>query len=550
MSFLDTIQLPTQTSPNQVAPNTGSFLSGVIQPTSQSLNEDKLASEAQVAKANSDYASSWKGMMMNTLSDIGTKITDLAKTGYETFNKASFEAPQQAGAEFGAKLRQGTPAEATAAGLRFGTNVLGAAFSPVTTAFSVAEKIPVLKQAADIINLPFMVTGKVGEFAGDKFTDVLPISKESKDILRPAFKEVGSLVGQIWLGGKVMEKLGGGEVINKEAIDNLKKEAKTQVPETPISTEQHTPVEKKLSKVISDYKAEGYAIPELSQERQPRSPGLRDLTELAKNPEVQALTKEKIKVIPTNEDGTITVYRAGDPISENKISSVTLDRSIAETINQEKKSTAPINEYHVKPEDIKIAIGGFEQELLVDTKILAEGPKMISGLAKHVEQNAIERKLTEGLGQLPEYNKVNMKEQAQHAGDLIASDPEKAMRIAMGQELPPNHILPEAIFTAVENKAIIEKDVETLRRLATESNLSLQATAMGQRIRALGERDQASPVTAIQDVKSARETSIEKKTGKKLKESTDEIAGEIKEKISKPTKETWASFIESIKCNY
>jgi hypothetical protein len=179
------------------------------------------------------------------------------------------------------------------------------------------------------------------------------------------------------------------------------------------------------------------------------------------------------------------------------------------------------------------------------TPVESTGEKARSTLASKVDTNAVERKLTEGLGQTPEYNKVNMKEQAEFATDLLAKDPDSAMRIAMGQEAPPAHILPEAVFTAVENKAVNEGDIDTLRRLATESNMSTQATAMGQRIRALGERDDESPVKKIQEVKDAR---AKNGGAKKVKAEVDTIKDEIKK--SAPSKQNWSDFIKDIQCGY
>jgi hypothetical protein len=63
----------------------------------------------------------------------------------------------------------------------------------------------------------------------------------------------------------------------------------------------------------------------------------------------------------------------------------------------------------------------------------------------------------------------------------------------------PHGLLPESVLVAVEHKAIAEGDVATLRELAT-GKLTSDATTMGQRIRALGERAPDSPVKAIQDV--------------------------------------------------
>lgn len=180
------------------------------------------------------------------------------------------------------------------------------------------------------------------------------------------------------------------------------------------------------------------------------------------------------------------------------------------------------------------------------------GETLPSRLAANVEANAIEKKLTSGLGDLPQYNRVDLKEQALHAADLIATDPARAMRIALGQELPPNHILPEAVFTAVEDRAVKAGDANTLRRLATESTLSTEATAMGQRIRALGERDQESPVKLIQDVQKSRVDSVEKKTGKKVAASTKEEVSSINDEIrssAKTARPSWEEFVQQLSCN-
>jgi alkylated DNA nucleotide flippase Atl1 len=138
-----------------------------------------------------------------------------------------------------------------------------------------------------------------------------------------------------------------------------------------------------------------------------------------------------------------------------------------------------------------------------------------------------------------------MVDQASKAQDLLVKEPDRARRIAMGEELAPPDILPESLFVAVENKAVKEGDVNTLRDLATSSGLTGEATTMGQRIRTLAERDPESPVTAIKEVSKARENKV--KESKKLHKS--EVAN-IKEHIRKvsPTKEDWDSFIRGIQC--
>ncbi len=210
----------------------------------------------------------------------------------------------------------------------------------------------------------------------------------------------------------------------------------------------------------------------------------------------------------------------------------------------------------IKPQEAQAEIlpTGEAQQKPVEGKlpiVEGEGETKIRGLAQGVEAKAIENKLTNTFGELPEYKTVNMKEQASKAQDLLIKEPERAKRIAMGEELSPQDILPESLFVAVENKAVKEGDVATLRDLAVSSGLTAEATTMGQRIRTLAERDPESPVTAIKEVSQAREQAGQRKlkTKETKKIVQDEVAS-IKEHIKKiaPTKETWADFIRSIQC--
>lgn len=162
------------------------------------------------------------------------------------------------------------------------------------------------------------------------------------------------------------------------------------------------------------------------------------------------------------------------------------------------------------------------------------------GLSEGVEANAIEKKLTDNFGDLPEYKQVSMKDQAERAASLIESDPATARAIAMGEKAPPKGLLPESVYVAAEHKATAEGDVQTLRDLAN-SKLSASATTMGQRIRTLGERDSVSPLAAIQDVQKAR-AEAQAARG----ETPEKITSQVTRAIRKGnTRETWSDFIKN-----
>ena len=177
----------------------------------------------------------------------------------------------------------------------------------------------------------------------------------------------------------------------------------------------------------------------------------------------------------------------------------------------------------------------------------SQGPTHTRGLSAGVEQKAIEHKLTKSLGDLPEYKQVNMKDQAKFSSELLALDPNKAIKIALGRVDPPSHILPESVFTAVENRALEQGDIGLIKQLA-HSSRATQATVMGQRIRALAERNPDSAVGAIRQVADKRARAVEKKLGKAVDEALKETAGKIKEQIKKPTRQDWESFIKELRC--
>lgn len=166
-----------------------------------------------------------------------------------------------------------------------------------------------------------------------------------------------------------------------------------------------------------------------------------------------------------------------------------------------------------------------------------------SSLGRSVQQKAIDEKLTKTLGDSPEYKQVNMKDQARQATELIDVDEQQAIDVATGKRAAPQGVLPESVYVAVENKALKDGNVGLLRDLANSSRVG-EATAMGQRIRALAERDPDSAVTRIREVSEARM----ERAGKQAKQNVQKVVNEIKQTHTKPGRQDWASFVSSIEC--
>lgn len=190
----------------------------------------------------------WMGIKPETyVSDFMAKVKQFENQPLQTLKeagKAAIQAPVQAVKGLGmateetlqAFEQKKSPAEKTADILKQYGAAANVLFSPITAVFNAAEKIPVLKPAADIIALPFTATGKLGQFAGEQFVNVLPIDQQSKNVLKPAFGEVGALAGQIILGSKIVEAISKGNKIDQKAIDEIVKSTKIEVKGTPGAT--------------------------------------------------------------------------------------------------------------------------------------------------------------------------------------------------------------------------------------------------------------------------------------------------------------------------
>jgi hypothetical protein len=345
----------------------------------------------------------------------------------------------------------------TASVLNFLTSAASTLFTPVSEIFNIASQLPIIKPAADATGLIFNKTGQVGGFAADKLLAALPISQGAKDNLATAVHNVGTLAGQIILGGHIYGAITGLADAKGELL----------------------PEQEKI--IVADANDKAQQLNKASMPNSPKAPA----------PE---------KAAPAE--------------------------STAQTPAPEKTpEVAPIE---------------------------GTGQTKTSSLAQGVEAKAIEDKLTRGFSDLPQYKTVSMKDQAAKAVDLITNNYDQAKRIAMGQEKAPEGVLPESVFVAVEDKALKEGDVNTLRDLATQSSLTSEATTMGQRIRTLAERDEASPTEAITRVQSAREKAAQAKLGKgdTLEKAKGRISEDIKGEIRKaaPKKEDWSSFVKSIQC--
>lgn len=182
------------------------------------------------------------------------------------------------------------------------------------------------------------------------------------------------------------------------------------------------------------------------------------------------------------------------------------------------------------------------------TKAVPKGEKIkVSTLGLKVEARAVAASIVTEVENLPEYKQMNLEDQGAKALNFLEQSPEEAVAVALGQAQPPAGIIPEAVFIAVENKAIAEGDAETIRQLATSPRVS-EATSLGQRIRMLGERNADSPVARITEIVEARKQAIEQARGISLEKETAKLKKSVESEVKKIKKGDWEAFIDSIQC--
>ena len=421
-----------------------------------------------------------------------------------------------------------------------GVGWLNNAFTVFSSPLAALSPIPGIGHIADSINKVFGAIGGVGEqFSTEVVLRNLPVSEKTKKEIEPLIRELGSLSALV-LAGKA-----GADVTSKitkrttEVTSKIKEDIKVQVQFLEEGTTK-VPIKTPSTKQAEYARSMGYE-PYTPAERLP----------IIKYGKRQKTTELTVKLpteglrMPTPK-GTRLVPEPTPRVKGGFLESVLKPqeqriptaKEIAQEIRQLPQETKPVT--------VPAA------EVLSIKPIESVGEMKESRLAAGVEEMAIERRLTEGFEGRPEYAQVSMKEQARQAEQLRITNPEQAIRIALGEELAPSHLIPEAVFIAVERAATRAGDVATLKRLATGSSLSLQATAMGQRIRTLGERDQLSPVKIMEDVRKVREEAYEKKTGKKVEEAKRTEVAKMKEEMKKSAskRQDWESFISELKCNY
>jgi len=231
MSFLDRVIIPDTQLPRP-RERTGGFLGRVSLPKDQARATEvfNLRQESARAIEEAEALGSFGGIVKETVSGVFSPLRS-AIEGFKSVPKTEdrtfrFEVGvekgwdvlastiQDAGDRISSvaptfKDEQATSLEKGVAVGKAGLGIINSLFTPITVPLTVAETVPAIGVAVDVINRLFGAIGEGSAEVGSKMVDSLPISDKSKETLRPLVEETAALVGQIILGKK------GAELINK-----------------------------------------------------------------------------------------------------------------------------------------------------------------------------------------------------------------------------------------------------------------------------------------------------------------------------------------------
>lgn len=197
--------------------------------------------------------------------------------------------------------------------------------------------------------------------------------------------------------------------------------------------------------------------------------------------------------------------------------------AVGEPVQTEAKSAAPAKESIVAP---------------------VEQKKSKVGVS--VEAKTLEKGFAEAFSDTAGYTPITIKEQAQKVADLMNTDFETARAIINGTADLPSGMFAEALIKGMEDYALETGNAELALEIAN-SALTSETSRHAQALRLLAERNPDSPVAVIQKVKKIKEEAATRK-GVTKEKVVEEIKQRVKKERTKATKETWASFIDSITC--
>lgn len=259
---------------------------------------------------------------------------------------------------------------------------------------------------------------------------------------------------------------------------------------------------------------------------------------------LQHLQEDK-KQLPTTS--TPTVEKTPEAVPESPTGKIGNDRSNVTGAPTEPEAK-PVSETPKEPTPKSATVTEpATTKAVVDPNAPPE--QGTSKIAQDIQTKAVAKSLTDNYGELSQYNKINVANEADKAVKFVNGDKEDVMKVISGEKPLPSNLRATAVIKAVEEHPEYSKDGEVLKALA-KSPLNTESSRSAQELRLAAERDQNSAVNKINELSKTREDAFKTRTGKTVAKATNDEVRQIREAVPKvaTTKETFSSFVDSLKC--
>jgi hypothetical protein len=501
---------------------------------SWNTGEKQSLNPLNIGKAFTD---TYKGAIINASDKLDKAVSDFGKVG---------------ALQYGTDLAQ------------VGLGAVGAILSPISATFKAAEVIPVVGFLAKGINSLFGAIGGGGGEAGIQVLNNLPIPAEVKNTLAPVVRDASALAGQILAGKAGLDSL-------PDKVSELANHSKTilhSIKETADITPQITDSIKKselpppppietpsiiATKPLETIKPVEPTIPASSEIKTPQG----QYPTIRQGGEIKMVEGTPIKII----DG-VNTFLHKDENGNWTVSEATTGRNLS-------GGGFPNSNFAVKEAKANIDNAGVDNfKKLISENQLPKSPQTITNIIKpevsgtpmvnvrtaksaaDVSQTMAEK----GFQKFPEteqakYSPTTKAEQIQKVSDLMTNKIDEAKQMIRGDKNVPNDVLPQVLFNAMEEHALMNGDAGLLRDLA-QSPIATKLSEAGQALGSHGYNDNPnSPVQAIREITQIREKALSKTIKDTAKEKS-KVVSEIDKEIKsvKQSKQTWSEFVRSIQC--
>lgn len=490
-----------------------------------------------------------------------------------------------------------TPAKRITGGTQIATASLG--LIPQWLAFGgalkVAEQTPVLKYPAKVITWGLEKFGQAGAYVGGKAVDVSPLPEETKKEIRPAFEELASLGAQLLGAKKTADLVGKFSTVVKEKIKAKQAEKVEITPEVgkqivEQAKEEFAPgleysktlkelADNPTPEIIAKAEIKKAELDKVLEQQKPIDDGKIRLTEdfdfndtthpLYKKADfesnilmgLQEATAGQRIIRGSGMDreviGISSTFPSWIPghLRKNSIIKPVLDHILKGTIPKGsaqldlyKEIKKKFDEFGVedKTKDIIASEIDFNATSVKAPEIIKAPETFTPKVSKSIETKAVEAKLTKGYDNLPQVEKINIKEQAKLATDLINSDRQKARAIIRGEEPLPQGLRATSLISAMEEYIKTHPNPEIAYELAN-SILTKETSYAAQELRLAAERQPDSFAAKMLEIKRAKEKQV-KNVDKKIKEGKKELKQET-EKVNLEKEDLiWDNFLKKISC--